>query len=258
MPILSARAFKSLARKGGVPGGGLLVGKDYPVSVEPGDASDSGHRRVRFTLSRPEVDREGDIVSLSGWVLEAYKNSPVVLWNHDHDRLVGRTVDIGLEDGALKGTVEFVPADTPVFGPLAEGLLRLCRAGFVHACSVGFRPLEWSIPQGEMARGDDFAPGIDFLRQELVEWSLVGIPCLPSALIEPVPVLPVVDASPVPGNPPPVVQDAAVIEAAKSAIAAAERAEAACAKALDAERAAKAAADSAALRRRIRDALAAA
>lgn len=257
MPILSARAFKSLARKGGVPAAGVLVGKDYPVSVEPGDVSDPGDRRVRFTLSRPEVDREGDIVSLSGWMLDAYKNSPVVLWNHDHDRLVGRTVDIGLEDGGLKGTVEFVPADTPVFGPLAEGLLRLCRAGFVHACSVGFRPLEWSIPQGEMARGDDFAPGIDFLRQELVEWSLVGIPCLPSALIEPVPIA-APDAAPVPGTPPPVVQDAAVIEAAKSAIAAAERAEAACAKALDAERAAKAAADSAALRRRIRDALAAA
>lgn len=207
--ILTSRAFKMLARTGNAPEN-TVVCKDYAAAMQA-----LPDRRVRFTLSRPEIDREGDIVALSGWDVTAHQNTPTVLWNHDMNRLIGRTVEIGTEDGALKATVEFIPADVPEFGPLAEGLYRLCQNGFITACSVGFRPIEWSFPDEDAARGD-YGLGINFERQELLEWSLVTIPCLPSALIE----RPHGDLVEPLGNPPPIVSEplrAAEPEVAKSA-----------------------------------------
>lgn len=259
MPILSARAFKSLARKGEKPPTATQLRKEL---IARADAI--GERKLRFTISTGAVDRESDVVVQAGWVLGPFLDNPVVLFSHDQYAYpVGRAVDVGLEDGNLKATVEFVPADIPEAGARAEAIYQLCKQGFLSATSVGFRPLDWEIPQGESARGDDWFPGVTYNRQELVEFSICTVPCNPEALIDPpAAVVAPGDALPLPGNPPPVVQDAAAVDALKAAQAAvldaALRAEAACARALDAERAAKAAAASAALRRRIRDALAAA
>ena len=81
--------------------------------------------------------------------------------------------------------MRFVPADVPVFGPKAEGIKQLCRSGFLFATSVGFRPLEWDFTEDEARGADDWFPGIDFHRHELMEFSIVSIPANPEALIEP-------------------------------------------------------------------------
>ncbi len=254
MPIISTRTFKSLARKGEKPPAGTTLRKQLVGSVEA-----LGERALRFTISTATPDREDDIIDQAGWDLAGFLKNPVVLFSHDQLAYpIGRATDVQVEMGALKATVEFVPADVPEAGPRAEAVYQLCRQGFLFATSVGFRPLDWEIPQGEGARGDDWWPGINYSRQELLEFSVVNIPCNAEALIDPQTVIisPGNDMPPI-GNPPPVVLDAATIAAVKAAEAAAERAEAACTKAQEAERQAQAAAKSADLRRRIRDALAA-
>ena len=180
MQVLTPARFKSMIRdRKSVPGDILLRKEALGVAELVSD------RTLRFVLSTAAVDREYDLIDQNGWDLDAYKQNPVVLLNHAHDGLpIGKMVDIGTVGGALRGTVEFVPADVPIAGPFAEAVLRLCQGGFMSATSVGFRPLEWSVPEGDAARGERWWPGVDYTRQELCELSIVTVPCNPEALID--------------------------------------------------------------------------
>ena len=139
---------------------------------------------LRFVVSTPNPDRENDTVALDGWELVNYRRNPVVLWGHDQDCLpIGRAIDIGIEDGALKASVQFVPASVPHVGEKAEAVLWLCQNGFLSATSVGFRPLDYDIAVDRDHREGWFPP-MDFKRQELLEFSIVTIPANAEALIE--------------------------------------------------------------------------
>lgn len=178
--LLTLERFKSLARKGEVVPSDALIRKDLYSTVESLE-----DRKVRFTISTGAVDRALDTVAVDGWELDNYRNNPVVLWGHDSWELpIGRCIELGSDGAALKATVEFVPEDMPVIGGRAEAVLRMCRTGFLSATSVGFRPLEYELAKERMDE-DDWFPPFDFKRQELMEFSVVAIPCNPEALIEP-------------------------------------------------------------------------
>lgn len=180
MPILTTGRFKRLVgAKQALPADTVLR-KDVFTLVEQLE-----DRVIRFTISTAAIDRERDSISIEGWDLSAYKQNPVVLWAHDAYELpVGRCTEIGTDGGALRASVEFVPADMPCVGPKAEAILRMCRTGFLSTTSVGFRPLEYELAKDRMDE-DDWFPPFNFLRQELMEFSIVTIPCNPEALIDP-------------------------------------------------------------------------
>lgn len=178
MPILSAARFKTLARKGERPA-------DVTLRKElVGTITQVGDRVLRFVISTASPDRENDTIALDGWDLTAYRLNPVVLWGHEQEHLpIGKAISIEIEDGALKASVEFVAADVPHVGDKAEAVLRLCKDGFLSATSVGFRPLEYDIAN-ERDDGEGWFPPMNFIRQELLEFSIVTVPCNPEALIE--------------------------------------------------------------------------
>ena len=179
MSFVPIRAFKSaLKQKQDTPGASLR--KALVASTEP-----AGDRVVKFTISTDAVDRDNDTVAQDGWELAEFLANPVVLWSHDASSPpIGRCIDIGVEDGKLKASVEFVPADMPVAGPMAEMALRMCREGFISATSVGFLPTEYVV-NGERTAEDSWFPAVDFTKQTLMEFSLCSIPANPEALIEP-------------------------------------------------------------------------
>ncbi len=178
MPVLSPARFKSLARKGERPND-VTLRKELISTITP--VSD---RVLRFVISTPNPDRENDTIALDGWELVNYRRNPVVLWGHEQGCLpIGKALDIEIEDGALKASVEFVPADVPHIGDKAEAVLRLCQAGFLSATSVGFRPLDYDIAD-ERDDGEGWFPPMDFKRQELLEFSIVTVPANAEALIE--------------------------------------------------------------------------
>ena len=117
---------------------------------------------ILSTVSTDGVDRMGDVVEQEGWVLDAYKSNPVVLWNHDYTRPpIGKCVDVSLAGGRLKAVTKF--ADT-AFG---REVYNLYRGGFMSAFSVGFRPLEWEPRKGG---------GMRYTKNELLEYSCVPVP----------------------------------------------------------------------------------
>ena len=178
--LMHLRTFKRLIKDGSPLPGQTVLRKPLFSTAEV-----LGERQVRYTISTGTVDRQNDTVSVTGWDLTAFLLNPVVLWGHDARSLpIGRCVDIANDGAALKAVVEYVPSDMPVVGELAEAVLRMSRTGFLSATSVGFRPLEYEFAKD---RDDDdswWAP-LDFIRQELLEFSIVTIPANPEALIDP-------------------------------------------------------------------------
>ena len=182
MQIVSATQFKTYNRGRNITRAGIGVRKQMiaPAQLMYGDT-----RALRFTISTDTVDREQDRIALAGWDLANFKRNPVVLWGHDASRLpIGRAFNLGIEDDALKASVEFIPLDTPEGGAFAESVYQLACQGFIAATSVGFRPLKWDYTRDATRGADDWFPGIDFEEQELVELSIVTVPANPEALMD--------------------------------------------------------------------------
>lgn len=139
-----------------------------------------GTRSLTFTISTASVDRMGDTLAIDGWKLDTFRKNPVVLWAHDSSSLPpAKASQVRIEGDKLKANAEFVPADVPVIGPFAEAALQLYKHGFLNATSVGFWPLKYAFTD-DPQRGF----GIDFMEQELLEFSLVPVPANAEALIE--------------------------------------------------------------------------
>ena len=141
-------------------------------------ASEDGTTALDFTISTSTIDRMGDTIAVDGWKLDNYRKNPVVLWSHDPAQPVGRARNLRIDGTSLKASVDFYPGSNPEFGGLAESLRQLYAGGWLRATSVGFRPLKWDV-----APDPNRKSGIDFLEQELLEFSMVAIPANPEALI---------------------------------------------------------------------------
>lgn len=134
-------------------------------------------RTVDFVLSNAAIDSCGDTIKADGWRLDRYRRNNRVLWAHDNDiPPIANGIDVHIADGMLKGTADFVPHD---LWPFADTIFRFIKAGFLSAVSVGFLPVRW-----EWSKDPARPWGIDFLEQELVEFSVVNVPANADALID--------------------------------------------------------------------------
>lgn len=135
---------------------------------------DEGRTRT-FIISDGEVDRDNDTISPKGWDLKQYRQNPVVLFGHNsYDMPIGRSLKIWRDGDNLMARAEFCEADC---NPMGEMIFRMLERRFLRAASVGFRPKQW-----ERVQDEERPYGVDFLKQELLEWSIVPIPANPRAL----------------------------------------------------------------------------
>ncbi len=164
-------AWKAAVAKGETPPEGNLrkaLIADEIKQVE-GEA-----RAIQFTISTGSVDRDKDTVNPDGWKLAAYKKNPVVQWAHDYKAPpIARAPKIKIQDGKLVSTAEFVPGEVY---PFAEMIFQMVKGGFLNATSVGFHASKWNFNEDRR--------GVDFLEQELLEFSVVPVPANPEALVE--------------------------------------------------------------------------
>lgn len=123
-----------------------------------------------FILSDESVDRMGDVIRASGWDLSSFKNNPVALFQHDHNKPIGVWEDVKVVGKQLRGTLRLAKAGTSEF---IDGVRGLLEQKILKAVSVGFQPIE--------AKPRDNG-GYDFTRSSLHEVSLVSVPANPNAL----------------------------------------------------------------------------
>ena len=131
-----------------------------------------GPRQVLAQVSGEGADRMNDVVVQAGVDFKSFmQGGGPVLWNHDPDVPVARTLWMRIVNGALTALAQF-----PEPGVLAESdrVYSLIRSQIVNSVSIGFRPIE-----REPIRGG----GVRYTEVELIEYSYVSTPAQPSAVI---------------------------------------------------------------------------
>jgi len=178
--IVTFEAFKERLKSSsstkGVQAGShdMLVRQGFAADIR---AIDDAARTVDWVISTDSVDRSSDSVKVEGWRLDNYRKNPVVLFAHDSDSLpVAQATKVGIEGNTLRSTSLFADAETYAF---ADTVYKLVRGKFLRAVSVGFIPLKYQWVDDDPKR----IFGMDILEQELLEYSIVPIPCNPEALI---------------------------------------------------------------------------
>jgi HK97 family phage prohead protease len=133
------------------------------------------------TISTAARDRSGDTIAVPGWKLNNYRNDPVVFFNHLTSELpIGRAPAVWIAGSKLKAAIKFAPGSA---NPMSDQVRKLVNDGFLSAISVGFIPLRW-----EFSKDKSRPNSINFLEQELLEFSIVGIPANPEATLDRTPV----------------------------------------------------------------------
>lgn len=149
-----------------------MIRKTFNVTRKTIDA-DAGI--FEAMISTEEVDRDGDVIRAAGMNLENYLRNPIVLFGHDYrsvDAVIGKAIDVTVIPGSgIKATFQFADAAT---NPKADVVRRLWSGEFLNATSIGFIPRE-AKPLGA-------GKGFDFVRSELLEFSVVSVPSNQSAL----------------------------------------------------------------------------
>lgn len=156
--------------------------KAFTSEVKASDDTDK--RIIEFTISTARRDRDGDVISPDGWNLKDYKKNPVVLWGHNPSiPPVGRSLKTWVEDGKLKAQAEFADVDVDPTG-FSDTIYRMLKSGYLKATSVGFLPQEFEFLKEKDDETDEiWVTGLKFTKQDLLEFSVVGVPSNADALI---------------------------------------------------------------------------
>lgn len=176
-PLIGIPDVYRLAIKNGeIPKDELLEKRGY-VDLKSISESQDGILTVDFVITTGAVDRDQDSINPDGWDFTNFDKNPVVLWAHDHKRPpVANSTRIWRDGDAWKSTAAFMP---PELSGFSHSVGQMYKAGFLHAVSVGFRGIESKWAPDETNR----PWGIDFIRQELYEYSCCAVPANPEALV---------------------------------------------------------------------------
>lgn len=129
---------------------------------------------LEFVLSDATVDRYGDIVDPAGWDLRNFKKNPIALFGHQSSFPIGRWENLRVDGGKLIGRLKLAAKGTSA---RIDELIALVEQGILRAVSVGFRPLMAEPVDPQKPYGAQ-----RYLKQELLETSLVAVPANPAAL----------------------------------------------------------------------------
>lgn len=154
---------------------GLVAVKGVPAVIER-EAGDDDQRVLTFTISSGDVDRDGDTLDPNGWELDNFIKGGSMLWGHNPDKVIAKPLATWLESGKLKSRAKFPSKEESEF---AYSMYQLFLGGYVRGTSVGFIPKEWK----ENSERGGWSP-IDFLKQELLEYSGTPVPSNPHALMD--------------------------------------------------------------------------
>jgi len=128
-----------------------------------GDTDDGGVE-IKGSASTNGLDRAGDIIESGAWTkggLENFKNNPIILFNHNYDRPIGRAKDLQVTDNGLEISAKISKA--------AGDVTQLIKDGVLGAFSVGFK-----VKDADYMTETD---GYKIKDAELFEVSVVSVPC---------------------------------------------------------------------------------
>ena len=131
---------------------------------------EDGSVDIKGLASTNALDRAGDVINHDAWIkkngLENYKSNPIVLFNHDYNKPIGRATSLEVTDKGL----EFGAKVSKSAGEIKD----LIKDGVLGAFSVGFRVKD--------ADYNSETDGYTIKDAELFEVSVVSVPCNQGAM----------------------------------------------------------------------------
>ncbi len=127
--------------------------------------NDDGSVMIRGMASTDHSDRAGDVIAAEAWTkggLDNFKNNPVILFNHDYDKPIGRATGVNVTKNGLE-----LEAKISKSAPAA--VCELVKDGVLGAFSVGFK-----VKDADYVKETD---GLMIKDAELFEVSVVSVPC---------------------------------------------------------------------------------
>ena len=125
-----------------------------------------GSASIRGMASTSDFDRAGDSISPDAWNksggLNNFKKNPIILFNHDYDRPIGRATGLDVTDKGLE-------LEAKISKSAPDGVCDLVKDGVLGAFSVGFR-----VKDADYIEETD---GLMIKDAELFEVSVVSVPC---------------------------------------------------------------------------------
>lgn len=139
-----------------------------------------------------DVNRNGHRVQITasddggGFLLDSFGQNPVVFFDHGFHGVpwpIGRSDTPKLSASKATASVTFsqsLPEARVVFGLLDEGILNTASVSFLPLKGRLFKPARQKLGEDEFDFRRDQA--FDFLTNDLLEWSVVGVPADPGAV----------------------------------------------------------------------------
>jgi len=135
------------------------------TSTFKAQTGEDGSVMIRGMASTADFDRAGDSISAEAWTkggLKNFEKNPIILFNHDYDRPIGRATGMKAGPNGLELECK-ISKSAP--GNVAE----LVKDGVLGAFSVGFR-----VKDADYIKETD---GLMIKDAELFEVSVVSVPC---------------------------------------------------------------------------------
>ena len=129
---------------------------------------EDGSVMIRGMASTHDFDRAGDSITADAWTkggLKNFEKNPIILFNHDDNRPIGRATGLKTTENGLELTAKISKA--------AKDVTELVKDGVLGAFSVGFR-----VKDADYLEETD---GLKIKDAELFEVSVVSVPCNQSA-----------------------------------------------------------------------------
>lgn len=124
---------------------------------------------IEAWANRAEVDRGNELMPKSCWDLKNFLLNPILLFNHDYSRPIGRVLSVEATDEGLKITAQIGDPEAGHELTDDQKMVRsLAAQQVLKSLSVGFIPFEYSW--------DEKTETLTYENVELLEISVVSIP----------------------------------------------------------------------------------
>jgi len=177
----TARYLESLIKK-------LPKDKAYSYrkkNLEAEAQFEAGERASVDVITTDTVDHEKEVVLPDGLNLETYRKNPIVLYQHDDHKPIGKSLWIKGVLNGLKSKTLYANRPADYQGDFLPDLVfALVQQSILRGRSIGFIPLVIDQPSPEQikARPDWANANVIISKSELFEYSVVSIPCNEDAL----------------------------------------------------------------------------
>lgn len=137
-------------------------------------------------ITAETLDRDGEVLIPAGMNSKEFDQNPVLFWNHDYAKPIGRAVGLKRRERDIVGDFVFAQKPDGYVGEFfPEVAAALVGQGIVNSVSVGYMPESGGVRRASEIDRKKYGEGVAtiYSRWKLLEVSLAPMQANPDALI---------------------------------------------------------------------------